>query len=107
MLETGLFHYVVLACLLFVMGIIGILINHRNILVVLMSIELMLLAVNLNFVAFSAFFGNVTGHIFCLFALVVAGAEVAVGLSILVAFFRLKGTASVESRTWSREGDEM
>ena len=57
--------------------------------------------------AVSQFFGNVTGHIFCLFALVVAGAEVAVGLSILVAFFRLKGTASVESRTWSREGDEM
>ncbi|MXP09445.1 NADH-quinone oxidoreductase subunit NuoK [Pseudoblastomonas halimionae] len=93
----GVEHYVVLASILFVLGVLGIFINRKNVIVILMSIELMLLAVNLNFVAFSAFLGDLTGQIFAMFVLTVAAAEAAIGLAILVIFFRRRGTIAVDS----------
>lgn len=96
MMEIGLTHYLVLASLLFTIGVFGIFLNRRNVIVILMSIELMLLAVNVNFVAFSSFMGDLTGQIFTLFVLTVAAAEAAIGLAILVVFFRNRGTIAVE-----------
>jgi len=92
----GLTHYLVLAAILFTIGIFGIFLNRRNVIVILMSIELMLLAVNINFVAFSVFRGDLVGQIFALFVLTVAAAEAAIGLAILVVFFRNRGSIAVE-----------
>lgn len=92
----GLEHYITVAACLFVIGIFGIFLNRKNVIVILMSIELMLLAVNLNLVAFSAWSGDLTGQVFTLFVLTVAAAEAAVGLAIIVVFFRNRGTIDVE-----------
>ena len=92
----GLFHYLVVAAMLFTIGTFGIFLNRRNVIVILMSIELILLAVNLNLVAFSSFLGDLVGQVFALFVLTVAAAEAAIGLAILVVFFRNRGTIAVE-----------
>ena len=89
-------HYLFLAALLFVIGIFGIFLNRKNVIVMLMSIELILLAVNLNFIAFSIHLGDLVGQVFTLFVLTVAAAEAAIGLAIIVCFFRNRGTISVE-----------
>ena len=89
-------HYVMLSTLLFVTGIAGIFLNRKNIITLLMSIELMLLAVNINFVAFSVKLGDLGGQIFTMFILTVAAAEAAIGLAILVVYFRNRGTIDVE-----------
>lgn len=93
---VGLEHYITVAAVLFVIGIFGIFLNRKNVIVILMSIELMLLAVNLNLVAFSTHSGDLVGQIFTLFVLTVAAAEAAIGLAILVVFFRNRGTIDVE-----------
>jgi NADH-quinone oxidoreductase subunit K len=92
----GLGHYLAVAAVLFVTGIFGIFVNRKNVIVILMSIELMLLAVNINFVAFSAFLNDLAGQVFTIFVLTVAAAEAAIGLAILVCFFRNRGTIAVE-----------
>lgn len=92
----GLTHYLTVAAMLFVIGIFGLFLNRKNVIILLMSIELMLLAVNINLVAFSSFLGDLTGQIFTLFVLTVAAAEAAIGLAILVCFFRNRGTIAVE-----------
>ena len=92
----GIEHYVVVSSILFVLGVLGIFLNRKNVIVILMSIELILLAVNINLVAFSSFLGDLTGQIFTLFVLTVAAAEAAIGLAILVVFFRNRGTIDVE-----------
>lgn len=92
----GLEHYLILAGMLFTMGIFGIFLNRKNVIIILMCIELMLLAVNINFVAFSSFLGDLTGQVFSMFILTVAAAEAAIGLAILVVFFRNKGSIAVE-----------
>jgi NADH-quinone oxidoreductase subunit K len=96
MLEIGLAHYLTVAAILFTLGIFGIFLNRKNIIIILMSIELMLLAVNINFVAFSSFLHDLTGQIFALFVLTVAAAEAAIGLAILVIYFRNRGTIAVQ-----------
>lgn len=88
-------HYLILAALLFSIGVAGIIINRKNIIVLLMSIELLLLAVNMNFVAFSFFLQDVAGQVFVFFILTVAAAEAAIGLAILVVLFRNRGTINV------------
>ncbi len=88
-------HYLILAALLFSIGMAGIIINRKNIIVLLMSIELLLLAVNMNFVAFSFFLENIAGQVFVFFILTVAAAEAAIGLAILVVLFRNRGTINV------------
>jgi len=93
---VGLEAYLTVAAILFVTGIFGIFLNRKNVIVILMSIELMLLAVNINFVAFSAHLGDLVGQVFTLFILTVAAAEAAIGLAILVCFFRNRGTIDVE-----------
>ncbi len=92
----GLGHYLTVAAILFVTGIFGIFVNRKNVIIILMSIELMLLAVNINLVAFSAYLGDLVGQVFALFVLTVAAAEAAIGLAILVCFFRNTGTIAVE-----------
>ena len=92
-IETS--HYLIVASLLFAIGLIGLFINRRNIIVILMSVELMLLAVNINMVAFSAALSDLTGQVFTLFILTVAAAEVAIGLAILVVFYRTRATIEV------------
>jgi NADH-quinone oxidoreductase subunit K len=92
----GLSHYLTLAALLFTIGVFGIFLNRRNVIVILMSIEVILLAVNVNFVAFSAFRGDLAGQVFTMFILTVAAAEAAIGLAILVVYFRNRGTIAVE-----------
>ena len=89
-------HFLVLSSLLFIIGIFGIFLNRKNLIIILMSIELILLAVNINFVSFSYFLGDLTGQIFSLFVLTVAAAEAAIGLAILVCFFRNKGSIAVD-----------
>lgn len=96
MLEIGLLHYLSLAAVIFTLGVFGIFLNRKNIIVILMSIELMLLAVNINFVAFSSFMNDITGQVFTMFILTVAAAEAAIGLAILVVFFRNRGGIAVE-----------
>jgi NADH-quinone oxidoreductase subunit K len=96
MLEIGLSHYLTVAAILFTLGIFGIFLNRKNVIVILMSIELMLLAVNINFVAFSAFLNDLVGQIFAMFVLTVAAAEAAIGLAILVVYYRNRGTIEVE-----------
>lgn len=92
----GLTHYLGVAAALFVTGIFGIFVNRKNIIVILMSIELMLLAVNINLVAFSAHLGDLVGQVFTMFVLTVAAAEAAIGLAILVVFYRARGSIDVE-----------
>lgn len=98
----GLEHYLTVAATLFVIGIFGIFLNRKNIIILLMSIELMLLAVNINFVAFSAYLNDLVGQVFTLFVLTVAAAEAAIGLAILVCFFRNRGTIDVEDASMMR-----
>ena len=93
---VGIEHYITVAATLFVIGIFGIFLNRKNVIVILMSIELILLSVNINLVAFSAHSGDLTGQVFTLFVLTVAAAEAAIGLAILVVFFRNRGTIDVE-----------
>jgi NADH-quinone oxidoreductase subunit K len=93
----GLAHYLAVAAILFTIGVLGIFLNRRNVIIILMSIELILLAVNINFVAFSAYLGNLVGQIFALFVLTVAAAEAAIGLAILVVYFRNRGSIAVEN----------
>ena len=93
---VGLPHYLTVAAILFTLGIFGIFLNRKNVIIILMSVELMLLAVNINFVAFSSFLGDLTGQVFAMFVLTVAAAEAAVGLAILVTFFRNRGDISVD-----------
>ena len=92
----GLEHYLVVAAALFVVGIFGLFLNRKNIIILLMSIELILLAVNINLVAFSTQLNDITGQVFALFVLTVAAAESAIGLAILVVFFRNRGSIAVE-----------
>ena len=89
-------HFLILSSILFLIGVFGIFLNRKNVIIILMSIELILLAVNINFVSFSYFLGDLTGQIFSLFVLTVAAAEAAIGLAILVCFFRNKGSIAVD-----------
>jgi len=95
-MDVGLNHYLVVAAILFTLGVAGIILNRKNIIIILMSIELILLAVNINLIAFSAFLGDLTGQVFSLFVLTVAAAETAIGLAILVAFYRNRGSIAVD-----------
>ena len=95
-MTIGLGHYLAVGAILFTLGILGIFLNRKNIIVILMSIELILLAVNINLVAFSAYLHDVVGQIFAMFVLTVAAAEAAVGLAILVTFFRNRGDIAVD-----------
>ena len=95
-LELTLGHYLAVSAALFTIGVFGIFVNRKNIIVILMSIELILLSVNINLVAFSAFLGDLTGQVFALLVLTVAAAEAAIGLAILVVYFRNRGTIAVE-----------
>ena len=94
--EIGLGHYLILGVVIFSIGIIGIFLNRKNVIVILMSIELILLAVNINLVSFSIFINDLTGQIFAMFILTVAAAEAAIGLAIIVVYYRNKGTIRVE-----------
>ena len=92
----GLSHYLTVAAILFTIGVVGIFLNRRNVIIILMSIELILLAVNINLVAFSVTLNDLVGQVFALFVLTVAAAEAAIGLAILVVFFRNRGSIAVE-----------
>jgi NADH-quinone oxidoreductase subunit K len=93
----GIEHYlVVVSSILFTIGVLGIFLNRKNVIIILMSIELILLAVNINLVAFSAFLGDLVGQVFAMFVLTVAAAEAAIGLAILVIYFRNRGTIAVD-----------
>src|SRR3954468_7386961 len=96
MMTIGLGHYLTVSAILLVLGIFGIFLNRKNVIVILMSIELILLAVNLNFVAFSAWLNDLTGQVFAMFVLTVAAAEAAIGLAIVVIYFRNRGSIEVE-----------
>jgi NADH-quinone oxidoreductase subunit K len=95
-MAVGLSHYLTVAAILFTLGIFGVFINRKNVIVILMSVELILLAVNLNLVAFSSFLGDLVGQIFALLVLTVAAAEASIGLAILVVFYRNRGSIAVE-----------
>jgi NADH-quinone oxidoreductase subunit K len=92
----GLGQYLTVAAILFTLGVAGIILNRKNIIIILMSVELILLSVNLNLVAFSSFLHDLTGQVFALFILTVAAAEAAIGLAVLVTFYRISGTIAVE-----------
>ncbi len=92
----GLSHYLTVSAILFVLGVLGIFINRKNIIIILMAIELILLSVNINLVAFSAFLGDLVGQVFAMFVLTVAAGEAAIGLAILVIYFRGRGTIAVD-----------
>ena len=92
----GLGHYLAVAAILFTLGIFGIFLNRKNVIIILMSIELILLSVNINFVTFSSFLNDLVGQVFAMFVLTVAAAEAAIGLAILVVYFRNRGTIRVE-----------
>jgi NADH:ubiquinone oxidoreductase subunit K/NADH:ubiquinone oxidoreductase subunit 6 (subunit J) len=96
LMAVPLAHYLTVAAILFTLGIFGIFLNRKNVIIILMSIELMLLAINLNFVAFSAYLGDLAGQVFAMFVLTVAAAEAAIGLAILVVYFRNRGSIEVE-----------
>ena len=96
MFQITLAHYLSVAAILFTLGIFGIFLNRKNVIIILMSIELMLLAVNINLVAFSAHLNDLVGQIFAMFVLTVAAAETAIGLSILVVYYRNRGSIAVE-----------
>ena len=95
-MTIGLSHYLIVAAILFTIGVLGIFLNRRNVIIILMCIELILLAVNINFVAFATHMGDLAGQVFALFILTVAAAEAAVGLAILVVYFRNRGDIAVE-----------
>jgi NADH-quinone oxidoreductase subunit K len=95
-MEIGLTHYLTVAAILFAIGIFGIFLNRKNVIIILMSIELMLLAVNINLVAFSTYLHDLTGQIFALFVLTVAAGETAIGLALLVTYYRNRGSIAVE-----------
>jgi NADH-quinone oxidoreductase subunit K len=95
-MTIGLGHYLTVAAILFTLGVLGIFLNRKNVIIIMMSIELILLAVNLNMVAFSAFLGDLVGQVFALVVLTVAAAEAAIGLAILVVYFRNRGSIAVE-----------
>jgi len=97
MMELGLLHYLIVSAALFTVGVVGIFVNRKNIIVILMALELILLSVNLNLVAFSVFTGTIQGQIFAMLVLTVAAAEAAVGLAILVVYFRNRRDISVEN----------
>ena len=92
----GVEHYIVVNSILFVLGVLGIFLNRKNVIIILMAIELILLSVNLNLVAFSSFLHDLTGQIFAMFVLTVAAGEAAIGLAILVIYFRRRGTIAVD-----------
>ena len=96
MIEIGLGHYLTLAAIIFTIGIVGVFLNRKNVIIILMSIELMLLAVNINLVSFSIYLQDLVGQIFTMFILTVAAAEAAVGLAIIVIFYKNKGSINVE-----------
>jgi len=96
MIEIGLGHYLTLAAIIFTVGIIGIFLNRKNVIIILMSIELILLAVNINLVSFSIYLQNLVGQVFTMFILTVAAAEAAVGLAIIVIYYKNKGSINVE-----------
>ena len=96
MIEIGIGHYLTLGAIIFLIGIVGIFVNRKNVIVILMSIELILLAVNINLLSFSIFMKDISGQIFTLFILTVAAAEAAIGLAIIVVFYRNSGTIRVE-----------
>ena len=96
MIEIGLGHYLTLAALIFAIGVIGIFLNRKNVIIILMSIELILLAVNINLVSFSIYLQNLVGQVFTMFILTVAAAEAAVGLAIIVIYYKNKGSIHVE-----------
>ncbi|MDP6474594.1 MAG: NADH-quinone oxidoreductase subunit NuoK [Alphaproteobacteria bacterium] len=95
-MEIGLTHYLTVAAILFTLGVFGIFLNRKNVIIILMSIELMLLAVNINFIAFSVFLNDMAGQVFAMLVLTVAAAEAAIGLAILVVYFRNRGSIAVE-----------
>ena len=95
-MTIGLSHYLAVAAVLFTLGIFGIFLNRKNVIIILMSIELMLLAVNINLVSFSTFLSDLVGQVFALFVLTVAAGEAAIGLAILVVYFRSRGSIAVE-----------
>ncbi len=95
-MQIGLTQYLIVAAIVFTIGVVGIFLNRKNVIIILMSIELILLAVNINFVAFSSFLHDLVGQVFALFVLTVAAAEAAIGLAILVVYFRNRGTIEVE-----------
>jgi len=96
MFEIELSHYMTVSAILFTLGILGIFLNRKNVIIIMMSVELMLLAVNINLVAFSADLGDMVGQVFTMFVLTVAAAEAAIGLAILVVYFRNRGSIAVE-----------
>ena len=96
MIEIGLGHYLTLSAIIFTIGIVGIFLNRKNVIIILMSIELILLAVNINLVSFSIYLENLVGQIFTMFILTVAAAEAAVGLAIIVLYYKNKGSINVE-----------
>ena len=96
MFDISLQHFLFLGAILFILGVLGIFLNKKNVIIILMSIELILLSVNINFISFSSFSGDITGQIFAMLTLTVAAAEAAIGLAILVVFFRNLGSISVE-----------
>ena len=96
MISIGLGHYLFLAAIIFMIGVIGIFLNRKNVIIILMSIELILLAVNINLVSFSIFTNDLTGQIFTMFILTVAAAEAAIGLAIIVVYYRNKGSIKIE-----------
>ena len=96
MIDIGLGHYLTLGAIIFSLGTIGVFLNRKNIIVILMSIELILLAVNINLVSFSIYLGDITGQIFTMLILTVAAAEAAIGLAIIVSYYRNKGSVRVE-----------
>jgi NADH-quinone oxidoreductase subunit K len=95
-MTIGLGHYLSVAAILFTLGIAGIFLNRKNVIIILMSIELILLAVNINLVSFSTYMGDIVGQVYALFVLTVAAAEAAIGLAILVVFFRNRGSIAVD-----------
>ncbi|BDI61221.1 NADH-quinone oxidoreductase subunit NuoK [Qipengyuania nanhaisediminis] len=92
----GIEHYLVVGAILFVLGVLGIFLNRKNVIVILMAVELILLSVNINLVAFSAFMGDLVGQVFAMMVLTVAAAEAAIGLAILVIYYRGRGTIAVD-----------
>ena len=95
-MAIGLTHYLSVAAILFTLGVLGIILNRKNIIIILMSVELIVLSVNINLVAFSSFLSDLTGQVFSLFILTVAAAEAAIGLAILVTYYRNRGSIAVE-----------
>ena len=93
---VSLGHYLILGAIIFTIGVMGIFINKKNVIIILMSIELLLLSVNINFIAFSSYLNDISGQVFAMFTLTVAASEAAIGLAILVAFFRNKSSIAVE-----------